>query len=229
MLRRIQKLYSANAYNKRRAIFMNILKPTSQDKIMDLGGGNGSLITNIIQGSQSYNITSADILQENLDHIKLAYKYSTVLIPESDRLPFKDGEYDIVFCNSVIEHVTVPKEFIWNMKSGKEFKEQSLKRQKEFADEIRRVGKGYFVQTPNKYFLIESHSWLPGIVAILPRPILIRVLRFFNLFWPKKARPDWNLLSYRQMQNLFPDAIIYREKSLGFTKSLIAIKKGSLS
>jgi len=208
---------------------MNILKPTSQDKIMDLGGGNGSLITNIIQGSQSYNITSADILQENLDHIKLAYKYSTVLIPESDRLPFKDGEYDIVFCNSVIEHVTVPKEFIWNMKSGKEFKEQSLKRQKEFADEIRRVGKGYFVQTPNKYFLIESHSWLPGIVAILPRPILIRVLRFFNLFWPKKARPDWNLLSYRQMQNLFPDAIIYREKSLGFTKSLIAIKKGSLS
>lgn len=225
MLRKIQQRYSEKFYNKRRVVFMKLLKPDRENKIMDLGGGNGYLVTKITQDVPLCNITSADISQKSLDDIKSRYNYSTVLIPESGGLPFKDKEFDIIFCNSVIEHVTVPKEVIWTLADGKKFKEESLKSQKGFADEIRRVGKGYFVQTPYKYFLLESHSWLPVIITIFPRSMLIKTLRFFNLFWPKKTYPDFNLLTYKEMQKLFPEATIYREKSFGFTKSLIAIKK----
>jgi hypothetical protein len=94
---------------------------------------------------------------------------------KSGRLPFNDQELDIVFCSSVIEHVTVPKSDIYAYQHWREFREQSFQHQKAFADEIRRVGKRYFVQTPYKYFIIESHTWMPSVIlCLLPRHTLIR-------------------------------------------------------
>ena len=64
---------------------------------------------------------------------------------------------------------------------------------------------------------------IADILVLLPRVVLIRVIRFFNLFWFKKTDPDWNLLTLNQMKELFPEAMIYKEKKWGVTKSLIAI------
>jgi hypothetical protein len=79
------------------------------------------------------------------------------------------------------------------------------------------------VQTPYKYFIIESHSWLPVIIVFLPIIMQIKIIAFFNKFWPKKTVPDWHLLTIKQMKELFPEAKIIKEKSFFFTKSLIAI------
>jgi hypothetical protein len=59
------------------------------------------------------------------------------------RLP--DKSFEIVFSNSVIEHVG------------------GLEDQKRFASEISRVGKRYYVQTPNRGFPIEPHFLVPFI------------------------------------------------------------------
>ncbi|MBA3986571.1 MAG: methyltransferase domain-containing protein [Flavobacteriales bacterium] len=193
--------------------------------MLDLGGGNGKYINSILPKNQDFNVTISDILIDDLKYAEDNFKYKTTRLIEDKKLPFEDTAFDIVFCNSVIEHVTIPKNDIWILKSTKKFQHLSFKRQQEFAEEIKRIGKSYFVQTPYKYFLIESHSWLPGFIVLLPRPLQIKTIKFFNKFWPKKTSPDWNLLTFKQMQQLFPEALIYREKILGFTKSLIAIKK----
>ncbi|HVG40531.1 MAG TPA: hypothetical protein VM888_02880, partial [Chitinophagaceae bacterium] len=98
-------------------------------------------------------------------------------------------------------------------------------RQKMFADEIRAKCDKYYVQTPYKYFPIESHSWLPGFIVLLPRSLQMNVISTFGKFWPKRTIPDWNLLTVHDMKILFPEAEIIKEKSAFFTKSLIAVKR----
>lgn len=108
------------------------------------------------------------------------------------------------------------------LRSEKRFKGESLKRQREFSEEIKRITKQYFVQTPCKSFPIENNIWLP-LISWLPRNLLIPMLRFTNLFWIKKTSPDWHLLSKKQMQEMFNGAEILEEKSFGLTKSLMAV------
>lgn len=186
MLRKIQKKFSDSARRKRGKLFKETLKPDATDEFLDLGGGNGSHFNQIIADEKIKNVTISDISESDLKYAKEKFGYKVSLLGESKQLPFKDNEFDIVFCNSVIEHVTLPKKKIWTFKNTREFKKISFQRQAEFSDEIRRIAKSYFVQTPNKYFIIESHTWLPGLIAFLPRNIQISIIKTFNHFWPKK-------------------------------------------
>jgi hypothetical protein len=111
----------------------------------------------------------------------------------------------VLFSNSVIEHI--PKEL-----------------QPVFAAEVRRVSARYFVQTPNKWFPIEPHYQLP-LVQFLPENVLSALDRRISFgFRTKDRRAPVRLLSARGMRRLFPDAEIHREKVLGITKSLMAVR-----
>jgi hypothetical protein len=126
---------------------------------------------------------------------------------------YADGSFDVVFSNSVIEHL------------GPGFADQQL-----MADEIRRVAQRYFVQTPNRHFPIEPHFLTPGF-QFLPISARVWAATRFDLGWYKKfadrdaARREVesiSLLTERQMHRLFPGALIYKEKFLGLTKSFVA-------
>jgi hypothetical protein len=135
-------------------------------------------------------------------------------------LPFADRSFDIVFSNSVIEHVGDREE------------------QRRFADEIRRVARGYFVQTPNRWFPVEPHLLTP-LIHFLPRSWQGMIVRRFTV-WQWMERPtedrrtfyiehylqDIRLLSHGDMSRLFPDATVIRERWCGWTKSLIAVRDG---
>jgi len=217
--------FSRQAREKRADIFRNTFCLREDTKILDLGSESGSNVNALLKGTpvQNKNVYIADIEPETVYKGSKEYGFNPVVISESEALPFDDDFFDIVYCSSVIEHVTIPKEKVWDLNSDRQFRTESLARQKEFANEIRRLGKQYFVQTPYKYFPIESHSWLP-FVAWFPRRFLIPVLRFTNHFWIKKTSPDWNLLNKSEMRELFYDADIIDEKKLGLTKSLMAIR-----
>ncbi len=227
-LKTIVKWFSRRARAKRAQIFRDAFFLDNNTKILDLGSENGSNINTVLKGSgvKSGNVYIADINADVVTQGSKLFHFNPVVINETETLPFPDGFFDIVYCSSVIEHVTVPKEKVWTLYSGSKFRSESLKRQKEFANEIRRLGKHYFVQTPYRYFPVESHSWLP-FVALLPRRILIPTLRFANLFWVKKTNPDWYLLDRKEMSDLFDNAKIIDEKAFGITKSIMAIQSNT--
>jgi len=215
---------------KRAKVFRRFFELTPTTKLLDLGCGDGEHIESIVDGSDipPANVYAADIDEALVNEAAGRYGFTPVVIAESGKLPFPDWFFDIVYCSSAIEHITIPKEEMWTLRSGAEFRRRSLARQREFANEVRRLGKGYFLQTPAKAFPIETHTWLP-FVGWLPRPALIRVIRFTNRFWVKQTQPDWHLLTSRDLQSLFPEAEIVGERVLGFTKSIMAVRSPSLT
>jgi hypothetical protein len=221
VLNKLFNRYSNNTRKKRSDLFISIFNPNDNTRILDLGGADGTLISKTIPFKK--NVFVADIDSKELEKAK-GKGYNIIQLDESGRLPCIKNEFDIIFCNSVLEHVTVDKDKIYAIKTNKEFSDLAFERQKLFATEIRMKCEKYFVQTPYKYFLLESHTWLPGIIVLLPRQLQFSIITFFNKFWPRKTHPDWNLLTAKQLKHLFPEATIYKEKSFFITKSLIAIK-----
>jgi SAM-dependent methyltransferase len=223
----LERQFSRRSREKRAAIFRNLFPLDQDTKILDLGSETGANIRAVLEGTpvRPGNVHIADIDAQAVAQGSREFGFTPVVIGEGEALPFPDGFFDIVYCSSVIEHVTVPKTIIWELRSGREFRAASRKRQKAFAGEIKRLGKRYFVQTPNRHFPIESHTWLP-FIAWLPRRLLIPTLRFTKRFWVKAASPDFHLLDREEMARLFDGAKIVEEKAFGFTKSLIAVNTG---
>jgi hypothetical protein len=212
----------ARFLNNRIKVLLRVYYLKGGTSILDLGGYDGRYMDQLKLTHPDIIVTIADQDKEGL---ALAQKkgYNTILLDGALKLPFSDKQFDLIFCNSVIEHVTLPKDHIWDTKNGADFKKRSWDIQLHFAHEIERSSKAYFVQTPNRNFFIEHHSWLP-FVQFLPRNVLIDFLKFSNKFWIKQTAPDWNLLNKNQLKELFPSAKIIREKFLLMNKSIIAYK-----
>jgi len=218
--------YSSRARCRRAALFLSLFDLNKSSRILDLGSERGDHIHSVLMNTAvpPQNVYIADIAGDLLLEGQRRYGYQPVLIPETGHLPFKDGFFDIVHCSSVIEHVTVPKNEIWKIASGRLFKERAWTHQQAFAQEISRLGNGYFVQTPSRWFPLESHSWLP-FLSYFPRYLQLFLLRFSNRLWVKRTSPDWHLLTRADIIRLFPDAELHLERSWGLVKSLMAVRR----
>ena len=119
--------------------------------------------------------------------------------------------FDLVFSNSVIEHVG------------------SAADQRAMAAEVRRVGRAFFVQTPNRWFPFEPHLLTP-LVHYLPRAWQRPLYPY--TFWallsrPSRAEIDANfeqirLLTRQQFGTLFPDATLITERLALMPKCFVA-------
>jgi hypothetical protein len=125
---------------------------------------------------------------------------------------FADTDFDVCFSNSVIEHAGTPED------------------QTDMAQEIRRVARGYFVQTPNAHFPLEPHFLLPG-WQYAPISLRASLLQRRDVGWMKRVSDpvlaratveSIRLLSERRLRRLFPDGQIYKERIGPLVKSLIA-------
>lgn len=212
-----------NHFHERRAdVFIRLMDPAPGTRVLDLGSGWGDPFLGRITRRVPLDVTLADIT-EGPTHDAERLGFRSVLLQEDGPLPFDDGEFDIVVSNSVIEHVTLPKEeCVHAQMSEAEWRGRALKRQKAFANEIRRVGKRYFVQTPHKHFPLDLHTWLP-FTHWLSHASAQRVIAYTDRFWIKHCGyVDWHLLGEAEMQGLFPEARLHVECVAGLPKSLIA-------
>jgi len=131
-----------------------------------------------------------------------------------DLSAYADKSYDFAHSNSLIEHVG------------------QWPQMQRCANEIRRVAKAYYVQTPYLWFPIEPHFRAP-FYAWLPEQTRAKLLMKFDLGYIGKAATldqamsdvqSINLLDHGQMKSLFPDANVSFERVMGLPKSMIACR-----
>ena len=182
------------------------IQSESTVQILDIGGTEIYWERMGFPKNENVHITLLNLELESVKNKKFtSVKGDACNMPE-----FNDNQFDIVFSNSVIEHLF------------------SLENQQKMADEVKRVGKAYHIQTPNRYFPLEPH-WLFPFFQFLPFKLKVAMTKRFNLGHYKKAITndaatqrvkEVKLLTEKQMKKLFPEGKVYREKFFGLTKSI---------
>lgn len=210
------------AKRQRVELFFRFLRLGPKSTVLDLGSEDGSFLSSFYPYPR--NIVLADIQEEPMIEGVQKYGLKGYIKLQSDgTLPIEDSAFDAVWCNSVIEHVTVQRDLLSSL-TTREFRERADDHQRRFAMEIGRVGRSYFVQTPYMHFPIEAHSWLPGF-QYLPLSAHWRISRCLKRLWVKQWTPDYYLYNMRRFHDHFRDASrICIERCLGLPKSLIAVR-----
>lgn len=134
---------------------------------------------------------------------------------DARKTEFADYAFDLAFSNSTIEHVGT-----WED-------------QREFARELRRIGKRIYCQTPAHCFFFEPHYFTPFVHwfgYLVKKYWFVRYFTYYGLRWkPSKEQvKDFQLhlrlLSLSEIRQLFPDCTIHKERFMGMTKAYIAIR-----
>jgi len=187
-LPRLAEPFAKRARARRHTRFLALVAPAPGMRIIDIGSGSPGLLGL----APALDITGVDLVE------RPGFPGPFVVADAAAGLPFADGEFDLAYCNSVIEHVAPA-------------------RRRAFAAELRRVARGWYVQTPARSFPIEPHSLLPG-AHWLPA-------RLRRRYWALGADGDWEeveLLRRRELEALFGPA--ERERFGPFTKSWISVR-----
>jgi ubiquinone/menaquinone biosynthesis C-methylase UbiE len=194
------------------ARFAEIMRPNLETRILDVGGHptTWQIGSKIEAKIAILNIEP----RSEAEMRKYGCRYDFVTA-DGTSLPYADKAFDIVFSNSVIEHVG------------------DCAKQKLFASEILRTGKNVWVQTPARSFFVEPHLIAP-FIHWLPSQWTRRLTRYFSV-WGLATKPSKTqistfldgirLVNYREMQQFFPGCEIIVERFIGMPKSYIAVRK----
>lgn len=200
--------YIGSKFRKQRLLFFEerIVTLDKPITILDIGG------TVRFWKDENYDQRPVLITIVNLREEKSIYPNIKVLKGDAcDLSMYKDHSFDIAFSNSLIEHL------------------HTKERQQKMASETMRVGKYFFVQTPNRYFPIEPHfkfplfQFLPKFLQIFlqTKTTLINGIKYDQAYAEKMVN-EIRLLSKRELIELFPHCSLYVEEFLGLPKSFIA-------
>jgi SAM-dependent methyltransferase len=185
---RIASPIAARARRRRHERLFALTGITPESRIVDVGCGRLGL-----RGlAPDLDITGVDVVD------RPDYPGPFVRADATVRLPFAEDEFDLAYSSSVIEHLE-PADRV------------------AFADELKRVGRGWYVQTPAFSFPVEPHALLPFAHWLPPR------LR--KPYWRLGVAGEWEdvrLLKRSEIERLFGPATAERIGPLA--KSWISVK-----
>lgn len=195
-------------------LFERVMKPTAQTKVLDVGAEINPNGDRGLQLIDSYPWKSKVFaINTSAEHIKLIKKHYPeieAIVGDALDLPWPDKYFDAVYCNAVIEHLG------------------DFKNQKKMAAEIMRVGKRWFVTTPNRWFPFEFHlrlpfvTWLPGHSYLwVGRIISYNHVRKKYMFGIK--HDGLRLLTARKLKLCFPNSKIIKQRVTFMAETLIAV------
>lgn len=196
-----------NGFRRRRFdFFWNSLgRSAGKEWWLDLGGGPGSYLLTQLETLEhaAPRVILLDTGENELRDARARFPNVLCVQADGEKLPFCSNAFDLVFCNSVIEHVAHP---------------QAL------AAEIHRTGRRFFVQTPNEQFPLESHSHVPlPFFRRMPRPIQYQMCRWAGASWEYLMSVRY--LTEAELHAFFPHARILHERAFGLTKSFYVLSE----
>lgn len=210
-------LFTTLSYISRKrkvALFYDVLKPDFQTKLLDVGAEINPNGDRGLQLIDSYpwksNVYAVNLSPEHISQMKQYYPEIKASVADACDLPWPDKHFDIVYSNAVIEHVG------------------DFENQKKMATEIMRVGKCWFVTTPNRWFPFEFHlrlpfvTWLPGHSYLcVGRIISYNHVHKKYMFGIK--HDGLRLLTARELKTCFPDSNIIKQRVTLIAETLIAV------
>lgn len=190
-LARVAEPFAQRARSARHQQFLQRTGVTAATRIVDVGCGTLGLRAL----APDLDVTGVDLVP------RPTYPGPFVQADATQRLPFADGAFDLVYSSSVIEHLRPADRAA-------------------FAAELRRVARGWWVQTPAWSFPIEPHALLP-FAHWLPR-------RLRRPYWRLGAAGAWEdiaLLRRGELAALLPGSQIVAERFGPLAKSWIAVRR----
>lgn len=176
-------------------------------KVLDVGGVERFWEIMGACNNPRFEITILNLFKMKPEHTNI----KTVVGDARDLTGFATGEFDVTFSNSVIEHLYTYRE------------------QMQMAEGIKKIGRRYFLQTPNYDFPFEPHFMVP-FFQYFPKAIRVSMTQHLRLGWfpkaPNKKEAETIVDSVRlmrrcELQAMFPNDIIRVERFLGMPYSLI--------
>ena len=175
-------------------------------RVLDVGGTIGYWTTVGLPIAQGIEVVLLNSFEQHVDA-----PFSAVVGDARDLSKYRPREFDIVFSNSVIGHVG------------------NFADQRRMADEIQRVGKHFFLQTPNHRFPLDWRTLVPFFHFVPARAQAwffahLRVGRYRRAsgaseaaVWATRVRN----LNREEVGLLFPGAKVINETVFGLTKSFL--------
>jgi hypothetical protein len=203
--RRLLKALSHKSRSRKFELLDAVFVPRPDDRVLDIGASGEVFLRYSLEdvyphperivagGNELHQIVSA----------RQYYPLPRYAVFDGCTLPFPDQSFDLVFSNAVIEHILGPG------------------RQEHFAREVMRVGKSWFVTTPNYWYPFESHYHLP-FIQFLPRAAQREYNRLLGTHISKGTVQELALLSARQLRALFPKAHIAKVRVTFWPETLVA-------
>ncbi len=206
---KLRSAASRVAYRARVRIFdrfVDLMQPTPTDRVVDIGVTPDRELPDSNFFEQLYphraQITATSI--EDASFLESDFPGVRFVRTDGATLPFADQEFDISFSSAVLEHVG------------------DRDSQRAFVAELVRVSRRFFLTTPNRWFPVEVHTFLP-LLHWLPQPAHQRSLRVLGKdFWAETG--NLNLLSARTVVELFPagsEVHVARLRTAGATSNLL--------
>jgi SAM-dependent methyltransferase len=118
--------------------FFSFISSYDFDSLLDLGCGKGLLFDNIARFDKAKLLIGVDLMKVR----KRQYQH---VVASATKLPFKNSVFSLVTAFSLIEHIPKVEREMFYKEAKRVMKKEGI----------------FVIQFPNRYFIIESHTYFP--------------------------------------------------------------------